>query len=294
MQFQLGFVMFLHVGDTEPLSAPVNSRISQATVSNVGLISLLPTNLGVKPCMRLILFRMILVVTLCTLAFGLVACAKSEPPQSSASNQGGIATQPSAGSPSPLPRSGEQATTTSGTATGKGKIDACALLTGPEIRSVQGESLKETKASSSVENGFSISQCFFTLPTFTNSISLVVTQKGDGAGARDPKEFWKATFDKESEGERGNERDKRSEKERKEEAKKARDRNREEEEKEAALRQKIAGAGDEAFWTGSLVGGALYVLKGNTYLRVSVGGAGDQQTKINKSKALARLALKRL
>jgi hypothetical protein len=42
------------------------------------------------------------------------------------------------------------------------------------------------------------------------------------------------------------------------------------------------------------VGGALYVLKGSTYLRVSVGGAGDQQSKINKSKALARLVLKRL
>jgi hypothetical protein len=236
---------------------------------------------------------MILVITLCALTFGLVSCAKSAPPQSSASNQGVNAPPSTAGSPNPSPQNGEPAATTPGAATSKGKIDACALLTSQEIRSVQGESLKETKASSKAEGGFSISQCFFTLPTFTNSISLAVTQRGDGAGARDPKEFWEATFAKESERERDNERDKKSEKERGKKPETARDKNREEEE-ERAPPQKIAGVGDEAFWTGSHVGGALYVLKGNTYLRVSVGGAGDHQTKINKSKALARLALKRL
>jgi hypothetical protein len=244
--------------------------------------------------MQIILFRISFSVTLCTLAVGLVACARSQPSQPSAGNQGVVASQSTAGSPSPLPQNGEQAAITSGAATGKAKIDACALLIGPEIRSIQGESLKETKASGTVERGFSVSQCFFTLPTFTNSINLVVTQKGDGPGARDPKQFWEATFGNESEGERDKGRDKGSEKDREKEAKKARDRNREEEEKEAAPPQKIGGVGDEAFWTGSRVGGALYVLKGNTYIRVSVGGAGDQQTKINKSKALARLALKRL
>ncbi len=244
--------------------------------------------------MRIILFRIIFLGTLCTLAFGLVACAKSQLSQRSASNQEVVAPQSTAGSPSPLPQNGEQAVTTSTAATGKAKIDACALLIGPEIRSIQGESLKETKASGSVEGGFNISQCFFTLPTFTNSINLVVTQKGDGAGARNPKEFWRATFDKESERERDKERDKISDKDLEKEAKKAGDRNRKEEEKEAAPPQKIEGVGDEAFWTGSRVGGALYVLKSNTFIRVSVGGASDQQTKINKSKALARLALKRL
>ena len=241
--------------------------------------------------MRLILFRMSFVVTLCTLAFGIVSCAKSEMLQSSAGNQGATASPATAGSPGPLAQNGEPAATTAAL-TGKGKIDACALLTSPEIRSVQGEPLKETKGSGSAEKGFSISQCFFTLPTFNNSISLVVTQKGEGAGGRDPKEFWEATFDKESEGEREKERDQKSAKEREKE--KERGKGREEEEEEAAPAQKITGVGDEAFWTGSRVGGALYVLKGSTYLRISVGGAGDQKSKINKSKALARLALKRL
>ena len=244
--------------------------------------------------MRITYFRMSFVVTLSTIVFGVLGCAKSEP-QSSANNQGAIASPATAGSPGALSQNGAQngepAATTSG-ATTRGKIDACALLTSQEIRSVQGEPLKETKGSGSAEKGFSISQCFFTLPTFNNSISLVVTQRGDGADGRDPKEFWEATFDRESEGEREKERDKKSEKDREKE--KARDKDREEEEEEAVPPQKIAGVGDEAFWTGSRVGGALYVLKDSTYLRVSVGGAGNQQSKISKSKALARLALKRL
>lgn len=57
---------------------------------------------------------------------------------------------------------------------------------------------------------------------------------------------------------------------------------------------KITGVGDGAFWLGSRVGGALYVLKGNNYVRVSVGGAADEATKIRKSKALAQKALARL
>jgi len=52
--------------------------------------------------------------------------------------------------------------------------------------------------------------------------------------------------------------------------------------------------GDEAFWIASRVGGALYVLKGNSYLTVSVGGAADEKTRIEKSKALAQRALVRL
>src|ERR1044071_4782611 len=74
------------------------------------------------------------------------------------------------------------------------KVDACAMLTSQEIESVQGETLKDTKLSESSADGLNVSQCFFTLPTFTNSISLVVTQRAEGAGARDPREFWKENF----------------------------------------------------------------------------------------------------
>lgn len=171
----------------------------------------------------------------------------------------------------------------------KPALDACALLTSKEIEAVQGEATKETKLTGQATGGFSISQCFFTLPTFTNSVSLLVAQRGDGAGAHDPKEFWRDTFhedkDKEKEREKEKDRDREGDRDKKKGA---------EEEEEGAPPQRIAGIGDEAYWTGSRVSGALYVLKGNSYLRISIGGPADQATKIKKSKVLAQKALARL
>ncbi len=155
------------------------------------------------------------------------------------------------------------------------------ILTNQEIEAVQRETVKETKLSGSSQSGFTVSQCFFTLPTFSNSISLQLTQKGEGAGARDPKEFWRDTFHEERQ--KVNEREKDG----------ARAGKKEEEEKSAPP-QKVNGVGDEAFWMGSRVGGALYVLKGSNYLRISVGGAGDSSEKIRKSKTLAQKVIARL
>jgi hypothetical protein len=183
----------------------------------------------------------------------------------------------------------------------KPKTDACALLTSKEIELVQGEPLKETKLSGTAEGGFVVSQCFYTLPTFTNSISLSVTQKGEAVGARDPKEFWRETFKRGEEREKEREREKRGgekgrdrEKEREKERELQKAQGRGEEEEESAPPKKVPGIGDEAFWMGSRVGGALYVLKGNSYVRVSVGGAGDEASKIRKTKALAQKAIVRL
>ena len=159
------------------------------------------------------------------------------------------------------------------------RIDACALLTSSDIESVQREAVKEVKLSGSFDGGFSVSQCFFVLPTFTNSISLQLTQKGQGTGARDPREFWNNIFHGEREMERERERGQ-EEVVRKEEG-----------EKEPAPRR-VSGVGEEAFWLASHVGGTLYVLKGPDYLRISVGGVGKD--KIAKSKALAQKVLTRL
>ena len=159
------------------------------------------------------------------------------------------------------------------------QMDACALLTSSDIESVQREAVKEVKLSGSFDGGLSVSQCFFVLPTFTNSISLQLTQKGQGAGARDPREFWNNIFHGERKMERERERGQ-------EEVVK-----KEEDEKEPAP-QRVSGVGDEAFWLASHVGGTLYVLKGPDYLRISVGGAGKD--KIAKSKALAQKVLTRL
>lgn len=163
----------------------------------------------------------------------------------------------------------------------KPKVDACALLTSKEIEAVQGEALKETKLSGQSTGGFSMSQCFFTLPTFTNSVSLLVAQKGEGSAAKDPREFFRERFHEKRAGEK--------ERERERDKKKGG-----EEEEEGAPPQKVSGIGDEAFWTGSRVGGAMYVLKGNSYVRISIGGPADQATKIRKTKALAAKAIGRL
>lgn len=184
--------------------------------------------------------------------------------------------------PSPTPRaapSPEQRTTAAASPQVKPKLDACAMLTSQDIETVQGEAFKETKLSESSAEGFNVSQCFFTLPTFTDSISLVITQRAEGAGARDPRQFWKENFHQDKE--RTNDGD--------------RERGREKEEgEESRPPLKISGIGDEAFWMTSRAAGILYVLKGSSFIRISIGGPGDQQTRIRKSKALARKVIDRL
>jgi len=143
---------------------------------------------------------------------------------------------------------------------------ACTLLTKDDTQTVQGEPFKSTKPSQQNGAGLAISQCYFELPTTVNSIVLTVTRKGDGG--RDPRDSWNEIFHREKPA-----------KEKDEEGKEP---------------LKVEGVGDEAFWTGTRVGGALYVLAGNAYIRISVGGAGDQAQKIDKTKALAQSVLKRL
>ncbi|HEX9224994.1 MAG TPA: hypothetical protein VF860_16815 [Candidatus Acidoferrales bacterium] len=56
----------------------------------------------------------------------------------------------------------------------------------------------------------------------------------------------------------------------------------------------IHGLGEEAYWVGNPVAGALYVLQGETFLRISVGGVRAESARIEESKTLARAVLKRL
>ena len=146
------------------------------------------------------------------------------------------------------------------------QIDACSLLTTEEIEAVQGEPLKETKPIQRADRGLAMSECFFTLPTLTNSISLGIGQRGEGANARTPIEFWNESFGDEAKAHAA----------------------------KAGPPQKVEGVGDVAFWAGDDRMGALYVLAGDRMLRISVGGPGDQGAKIEKCKTLAQSVLKRL
>ena len=166
---------------------------------------------------------------------------------------------------------------TSSPATAAGKVDACTLLTSDDIQAVQGEALKTTKPSQQAGHEFVIDICYYELPTLSNSVSLSLAQPNPDK-KESVKEFWENTFGDSEHG--------RKEKEREGEG--------EGEIEEGAPPRKIAGLGQEAFWFSSPIGGVLYVLKGNHYIRLSVGGKGTSEAKLNKSKALAKKALARL
>ena len=172
----------------------------------------------------------------------------------------------------------------------KSKIDPCTLLTSNELKQIQGEPVKNALRSDRDQGGLIVSQCYYSLPTAANSVVLNVTTAAEGAGARDPRALWKETFGRPEEEER--DRDRRGDLDKKN-SKTAPSRI-EDEEKDSAPPQKVSGIGEEAYWLASSIGGALYVLKKNVFLRISAGGAGSPDSKLGKSKTLARKALGRL
>jgi hypothetical protein len=152
-------------------------------------------------------------------------------------------------------------------------VDACALLTAAEIRRVQGQEPKEMKATERRSGELTLQHCFYALPDFSRSVSLEVTR---GARAR---ELWKERFRaREGREEDEDEREKKTE--------------REEEEEDRP--ERVRGVGDEAFWSGGLRLGGLYVLRKGTVLRLSVGGNDPKAKKLRRLIALARSALRRL
>lgn len=170
----------------------------------------------------------------------------------------------------------------------KSPADTCKLLTSAEIQSVQGEAVRETKGSERSSGPFLISQCFYTTPTFSRSVSIEVTQRDPAhPGAETLKELWREKF------QRAAGRDEKREREKGEERGRDQDQARDKEE-ESRPPERVGGVGEEAYWVGNRLAGALYVLKGDRLLRISIGGSDDQPVKIRKTKILARQALKHL
>lgn len=151
----------------------------------------------------------------------------------------------------------------------KAPIEACKLLTGEEIEKILGEPLREATASGQPQAGMAVSQCYFQLPTANKSISLAVWQPAKGQ-RRQPEEFWRERFHGESEeGER------------------------EEKEGHEIKPEPVSGLGDEAYWSGTGIGGALYVRKGNRFFRIGIGGSDNQETRVRKTRGLAESILPR-
>ncbi|HSQ23087.1 MAG TPA: hypothetical protein VLN44_01685 [Pyrinomonadaceae bacterium] len=124
-----------------------------------------------------------------------------------------------------------------------------------------------------------------------NSVVLNVTTATERAGAPNPRDFWERTLRQADE--KGRE-GKKSEGEREKQNDKARQGREGGEEEEGLPPERVKGLGDEAFWSASRVGGALYVLKKDQFFRLSIGGSADARTKLNKSKMLAQQILKKL
>ena len=164
------------------------------------------------------------------------------------------------------------------------QFNACSLITKEEVQAAQGSAVNEVKSSVNTEGAFRVSQCFYTAAESNKSVSLsVTTNNPDNPTKRSPKDFWRDTFDRSNaEG-----------KKEKSESLRNEPRGTEEEEKSTPPKE-IDGLGDEAYWTGNRVGGALYVLKRDAFIRISVGGSDNEETRINKSKTLAEKALSRL
>jgi hypothetical protein len=173
------------------------------------------------------------------------------------------------------------------------KVDACTLVSPEEVAAIQKVPITAAKPTEVPSGEFVLSQCYYPSSTPDMSVTLGVIQADPQHPPRTAVSgYWHQVFDRFS----GNKATGADEEEKKEQnGTKKRDVGREEEKKERAVHpDKINGVGDEAYWAGSRFGGTLYLFKGEKMLRISVGGPGDQNSKLEKSKALAQKAVARL
>jgi hypothetical protein len=154
-------------------------------------------------------------------------------------------------------------------------VSACDLLSDQEIAAVQGESVSARRGWAATGAGPGASTCYFELPTASKSITLMFGV-AEGESPRKARLAWKQQFEPHQAHDRdagGRERE-------------------EEEEEEGAKRrppQKVRGLGDAAYWRATPVGGTLYVLKGQRYFALTIGGR-----KVDEVRAMARSVLKHL
>ncbi len=141
-----------------------------------------------------------------------------------------------------------------------------------------------SKPSVQPSGGFVMLQCFYRTTTSAKSVSLALGAPDPAKpSALTPREFWRKQFHPpepvEEEKPVAGKAPKKAEVDREEELRKPRP---------------IDGLGEEAYWVGNPISGALYVLKGNAFFRISVGGEKDESVRIKKTEALAQKVLKRL
>jgi hypothetical protein len=127
-----------------------------------------------------------------------------------------------------------------------------------------------------------ISECLFHTSVFAKSVSVALATPSSGnPSALTPRKFWQKQF--------------RAPGKRTKCAQRAREsRRRRPKEKRHANRGGLRGLGEDVYCAGTPVAGALYVLQGDNFARISVGGVGEERARIEKSKVLASAVVKRL
>lgn len=153
-------------------------------------------------------------------------------------------------------------------ATPEKKLDPCSLLTNSEIQAVQGHAPSRKIPSEQPAGSFRFTQCFYRTADYSSSVNVAVAVPiASDTKASGPRQYWKQQFHPPVNRKPG---------------------------KKKEPPKPIAGIGDEAFWVGDALSGALYVLKGEVFLRLSVGGPPNETEKIKRARTLASHVLKRL
>jgi hypothetical protein len=169
-------------------------------------------------------------------------------------------------------------------------IDACSLLTTNEVAGIQGGAIKEAKGNQRGDGDFLMSQCFYTAEEFVRSVSLSVVQPNPATPDKQPREYFNEKFRDALKPKSEREKEQKAKgKDKEEEA-----RGEEEEEKEKLTVERVSGLGEQAYWVQGGPSAALYVLKKNQFLILSLGGGDSDAVKLKKTKELAAQALKRL
>jgi hypothetical protein len=191
---------------------------------------------------------------------------------------------------------GKAQTQTRTNANANKNIDACSLLTGKEITVFLGEALDALNPSVQSAGNLKMSHCLFVTRNFAKSASLdVATPAAGDSSARSLRAFWRNQFHSPLEHD-----EKRQPAARKIPAQStftfgpSDGESESEAETEAGKPRPIPALGEQAYWVGSPLSGALYVLQGDLFLRISVGGLAKESARIAKSKSIAHAALRRL
>jgi hypothetical protein len=162
-------------------------------------------------------------------------------------------------------------------------LTACDVLTKTDLAAAQGQEFSEAKLSAKTQGSLSVSQCFYRLPSFEKSVSVTLVRPSIATDRSSVLDYWNAhdaasVMDKNDDGD-----DDRPP------AKNDRD-----DDDHHGNSTRVSGLGDDAVWSGTPMASALHVLQRGTIVRISVGGSASIDQKLEVSRRLAMVILKRL